>query len=436
MGLFTTNFSSENHFWLKGTPQKEYYLYFELEAQSYEPTEERIPLNISLVVDRSGSMRGDKLAYVKKAVSFVIDNLKEKDNLSIVQYDDRVDVVSPSAPVRNKGALHQKVKQIYDRGATNLSGGMLEGFQQVDNTKQDNYVNRVLLLSDGLANRGITDARQLEDIARKKFNEQGIGLSTFGVGANFNEVLMTNLAEHGGANYYFINSPDEIPGIFAQELAGLLSVVAQNTKLSISFPQEYFKCKHVFGFPFELREGEVLVNFNDVVSEEKKAVLIQLENIKPFDQELSFQAKLAYEDVVDQLSSITEELNLGLQLSDNESSFTKGVNESVLNQIIYYTVNQLFEDAINKADKYDIQGAKAIITQAKSKLETHFKSYVATAELKDLHQRILEYDKRLESLGDLSRQDYLLSQKMSRSSHYVSRKKRIMLERLRNEKKE
>ena len=111
-------------------------------------------------------------------------------------------------------------------------------------TKQEKYVNRALLLSDGLANQGITDEEKLQQIVQKKFREQGIGLSTFGVGSDFNELLMTNLSEYGGANYYFIDSPEKIPEIFAKELEGLLSVVAQSTKLSVKFQSNNLKCSH------------------------------------------------------------------------------------------------------------------------------------------------------------------------------------------------
>ena len=222
-------------------------------------------------------MSGDKLKYVKKAVDFVIDNLTAEDVISIVQYDDQVDVVSQSAKISNKAELHRKVEQIQHRGMTNLSGGMLEGYSQVKSTFEKGFVNRVLLLSDGLANKGITAPEQLQEIAQKKFRQDGIGLSTFGVGSDFNEILMTNLSEYGGANYYFIDMPDKIPQIFAEELEGLLAVVAQNTHLKVKFPNNVLKCERVYGFPFTVSQNEVQINFNDVFAEEKKAVLIKFE---------------------------------------------------------------------------------------------------------------------------------------------------------------
>ncbi len=227
----------DNPLYLKGSEKKELYIYIDAKAALVKKDSERVPLNIALVIDRSGSMAGEKLEYVKKATDFVINNLNKNDYLSIVQYDNKVDVVSETQAVTNKKGLHEKVAKIKAGGMTNLSGGMLEGYTQVGVSKKERYVNRVLLLSDGLANEGITDPEKLRSIAQKRFREQGIGLSSFGVGADFNELLMTNLAEYGGANYYFIDMPDRIPEIFAKELEGLLSVVAQNAKLKITFPR-------------------------------------------------------------------------------------------------------------------------------------------------------------------------------------------------------
>ena len=424
MSIFKTFVAAENQVWLKGSTQKNFYLYFEIEAKKFEPSGDRIPLNISLVVDRSGSMSGDKLAYVKKAVNFVIDNLASDDYLSIVQYDDRIDVVSQSAKVTNKKELHNQVNKIEARGMTNLSGGMLEGYNQVGSTQQDKYVNRVLLLSDGLANQGITEPEKLKQIAQKKFREQGIGLSTFGVGSDFNELLMTHLSEFGGGNYYFIESPEKIPEIFAQELAGLLSVVSQNTKLIIKFPSDYFKCSNVYGYPFEAKSGSVSINFNDVISEEKKAVLIKLDVTTPVDKEVEFDIELTYEDVVESMERITESHQLKLGLTESEAEFKDKVNPKVVDQVVYFVANQIYEDAINAGDKRDFDKAKQLIKQAKEYMEAHFKSYPQTEELKKLYQHITDYESRLEEMENMSNYDYMMAQKMSRSAQYMSKRKK------------
>ena len=424
MSLFDIKVLSENQYWLADSVQKNYFLYFEMQAQKVKVKEDRIPLNISLVVDRSGSMNGDKLAYVKKAINFVIDNLSSDDYLSIVQYDNEIDVVSASQKVKDKAGLHRKISQISARGTTNLSGGMLEGYDQVNSTKQEKFVNRTLLLSDGLANSGITDPQKLQLIVQKKFRELGIGLSTFGVGAQFNEVLMTNLAEYGGANYYFIDSPDQIPQIFAEELTGLLSVLSQSTKLTFKFPREYFKCEFVYGYPYDVESGEVKVNFNDVISEEKKAVLVKLQVLKPIDKEVKIGINLSYEDVVETMGKISTDFELLLKPTQNEALFKEGAEPAVIEQIVYFSANQWYEDAINRGDKRDFQGAKQLIAQAKEYIEAHFKSYPQTEELKKLYDLINQYDTKLDEMKSMSNHDYMMTQKMSRSMHYMAKRKK------------
>jgi Ca-activated chloride channel homolog len=137
---------------------KELYLDLDVKAEDVQEFSGRTPLNISIVIDKSGSMSGkNKLDFVKKAVEYIIDDLNYDDYVSIVTYDDNVTTVYASSKVEDKERLKEEVKKIMSGGFTNLSGGMNQGFEQVEKTFKRGYVNRVMLLSDGLANRGITD---------------------------------------------------------------------------------------------------------------------------------------------------------------------------------------------------------------------------------------------------------------------------------------
>ncbi len=180
------------------------YLVLTAQAGTINTDVQRSPLNISLVIDRSGSMESEgKLDFVKQACQTVVQNLGNNDQVSVVSYDSYVNVVSKSGKVTDKDQLIRQIGGLSSGGSTNLSGGMLEGYAQTKTTLAAEQVNRVLLLSDGLANQGITDPGELNKIAQTQFEEHGIGLSTFGVGLDFNEDLMTSLAESGTGNYYF-----------------------------------------------------------------------------------------------------------------------------------------------------------------------------------------------------------------------------------------
>lgn len=430
---------SNNNYYFSQNPTKEFYVYLSLKGGKAPQKDKRPPLNIALVIDRSGSMSGDKLTYTKKAVDFVIDNVNGTDSMAIIQYDDKVEVVSTAALVSDKSKLHQKVAKIEAGGSTNLSGGMLEGYNQVNvgrgstlidkmldfikHTAKDGFVNRVLLLSDGLANVGVTELPQLQMIAQKKFREEQIGLSTFGVGADFNEEMMTNLAEYGGGNYHFIDKPDAIPQIFAKELSGLLSVIAQNTHVNVDFSSEYVNCTKVYGYPANISKGNVALNLNDIFSEEEKAVLLRFEVLKPFDT-LPIKVALSYDDVVVKFEKVTESQTLTLTTTQDETLFKSGIQYKTLEQIAMFVANDMFESALKEVDKRNFNEAKQQLTQIKFYLDTHFQLFAPSEELKKQYKTICDYLDNLGNMETMRNEDVLMAQKMSKSMNYELRKKR------------
>lgn len=193
------------------------------------------PMNLSIVLDRSGSMADErKIHYAKSALLSLVDQLSPADILSIVIYDDVVEVLRPAGRVKDKREIHRLVERIVPRGSTNLGGGMVKGLEQVAAKASREFVNRVVLLSDGLANQGITDPYALNKIARR-YRSESISLTTIGVGLDYNENLMVGLAEYGGGNYYFIESPHSIAHILRRELDDMTMILAQNSSIEITF---------------------------------------------------------------------------------------------------------------------------------------------------------------------------------------------------------
>ncbi len=442
--LNLTSVANNTH-WFTETPPKEFFIYLSAKGMKAPKTTQRPPLNIALVIDRSGSMEGDKLNYTKKAVDFVINNVENTDYIAIVQYDDQVNVLSSSALVQDKKALHQKVAQITSGGSTNLSGGMLEGYSQVKNTKtggsgltqqllnllqpannkeKEGLINRVLLLSDGLANTGITDLAQLQQIAQKKFREDSIGLSTFGVGTDFNEELMTNLAEYGGANYYFIGKPDEIPQIFAKELAGLLAVVAQNTHITIEFPAEYLKFNTVYGYPSQNSNGKVQINLNDIFSEEEKAVLVGFEVVKLPTTPFEITVHWSFDDVVVQMDKVKQSQTLRFSPSNNKEEVQQNIRKEVVEQVLLFTANQRFEEVLKDMDNRANDLAKEKLTTLIAYLEANFAIIPPNEELQKQYENIKRYLANMSVMAEMSAADYMYEQKFSKMANYSIRKKK------------
>jgi len=192
----------------------------------------RPPLNLALVIDRSGSMAGRKLSYARKAARFLAGELTERDRLAIVTFDDEVNVLVPSQPVRDPLLFISAINTIDAGGCTALFDGWLAGATQVANQLDPQGLNRVLLLSDGQANEGLTDAAA---IAAKVegLTQRGISTSAFGLGSGFDEDLMGAIATAGDGTLAQIESPKQLADLYASELQGLATTLGRKVSLGI-----------------------------------------------------------------------------------------------------------------------------------------------------------------------------------------------------------
>lgn len=235
----------------------------------------RKPMNIAIVLDRSGSMADErKIDYAKSALATLIRQLSPQDILSVVIYDDVVEVVREAGKARNREALVRQINGIHPRGSTNLGGGLIEGLRQVSLNASKTCVNRVILFSDGLANQGITDPSALNTVARRH-RHQGISVTTMGVGLDYNENLMTGLAEHGGGRYYFIESPRSIAHILGKEFESLTAILAQNATLEITLGRG-FEVADVIGYTWEQKGTTCRIPLGDLSSGQTQDIIVEL----------------------------------------------------------------------------------------------------------------------------------------------------------------
>jgi Ca-activated chloride channel family protein len=425
--LIRFSVATDNAFYLANNPSSQSgFFYAELKAGKYspDPNKKRTPLNISLVIDRSGSMEGDKLTYVKKAAAFVVDNLTPEDYLSIVIYDTEVKVLYPSNSNINKQQVKKLIATIESDGSTNLSGGMINGFKEVKSSFKPGYMNRVLLLTDGLANQGITEPNRLETIVASRLKEEAISLSTFGVGADFNEDLLQNLAEFGSGNYYFISSPDKIPEIFQKEMKGLLSVVAQNTKLTIELPMEV-SLEKVYGYPYAILNNRIEINFKDLFSEETKAVLIKYTVPAKFHETVKIAAHVSYNNAtMESVPLIESNLMRDVKAAENAVARDKEYNKFVLQQIALFESNERMNEAMKAVDKGEYDKARKLVSDNEIYLKEKRKSLPGSAELQRQDSINQNYRKSIQKAETMNQQDMKMMQKNSKSLNYEVRKKK------------
>jgi len=240
---------------------------------------DRPRLNLALVLDRSGSMADDmKFPHAVAAARAVIENLTERDFISLVAFNERTLVLSPAGRVVNKPFLFQRLAEVGPGGSTDLSAGLLEGIAQVSSQSAEGQVKHVLLLTDGQANSGVTDpaaVRKIAETARAK----GVGLSTLACGTDFNERLLTDLATAGGGRYTYVKSSEQLPAAFKQELRGLLEVVAQNVRLEVIVKQGGAISK-VYGQPWQQAASSYQLQIGNLRAGEHGYVMVTL---KPAD---------------------------------------------------------------------------------------------------------------------------------------------------------
>ena len=242
----------------------------------------RVPLDLSLVLDRSGSMAGEKLEAALEAAALAVRRLRPEDVVSVVAYDDEVTTVAPPATGAAQASLPAQILAIGPGGCTNLSGGWLRGHDLVAEVRRrarsgggaEGGMHRILLLTDGLANAGITDPALLVGLCEKA-RAAGITTTTIGFGEDYDEHLLRAMADAGGGNTYYIERPDQAPGVFEEELEGLLSLAAQNVVVEVRpSPAVQLVAVH-HRYPSSAVAEGVRLDVGDVYAREPKSLLVE-----------------------------------------------------------------------------------------------------------------------------------------------------------------
>ena len=341
-----------------------------------ESSEQRTPVNIGLVIDRSGSMDGIKLQYAIEAANYAIDQLKSTDKVSVVAYDDTVRTVFKATCPTNKDHIKHAINQIRAGNRTALHAGWVQGGIEVSEALEKEYMNRVLLLSDGLANVGETDPSTIEKQVRGLV-ERGVSTSTIGVGQDYNEDLMSAMARGGSGNYWFIKSPQQLPAIFQQELQGLSAVVGKNVELKI-VGKEGITLLKVYN---ELASiDEEIWRLSDLQMGQMVDILVQFKIEPNIDPCRICDISISWDDT-EQKERKHVEADLALRVAMKPELSNYPLNPEVQEQVAMFETSKMKEQAVALFDHGEIDKARRLLKKAKAGLSKYPASPLLNAEI-------------------------------------------------------
>jgi Ca-activated chloride channel family protein len=333
----------------------------------------RLPMNIALVIDRSGSMRGEKMVQTLAAATHFVKQLTHKDTLSIVSYSTDVRIDLPASQMNDevrKDAL-AAIEGIQPSGSTNLSGGLFRGQDEVERNLRTGQVNRVILMSDGLANRGIADAKALS-MQVQKSAQRGISITTMGVGADYNEDLMTAVADHASGNYYFIKEAKQIASVFKIELDKMFSTVAQAATVTL-FLEDGVELASVFGYTFTRKGDSITIPLAEMFGGQKRSILAKVK--VPVVREGNIvvgSVTLSYDDISTKKKATTK-VDLAVRVTKDKTLVENGRNRGVEERVEEVQVAAVMTKAANMlksgraADARKLLRKQAISTGARAK---------------------------------------------------------------------
>ncbi len=355
-------------------------------------------------------MAGDKIRLAKLAVEESLARLHDDDRFAIVVYDEVIDVVFPStrATADARRSALARLGEIDARGSTNLGEGWLRGCEQVALALSAEGVNRTLLLTDGLANVGMTDRDELARHAAE-LRARGVSTTTFGVGEDFDEVLLQAMADAGGGHFYYIANAAGIRDYVTSEVGETLEIVARDVTLQVSAP-DGIQVESLSPFPTQAFGGRTIVTLGDLVAEQRLQVVLRL-NFPYGEIGRDTGALLSLSDRDGVLDGAG--IKLGWEYADNRVNDLQDRDRDVDRAVARIFASKARQEAIGRNRAGDFQGAK----EALSSVARRIRDYAGRdAQLREIVAELdLESDQMAAPMAELARkQAFFASANMAR----------------------
>ncbi len=358
-------------------------------------TQQRRPgLNLSLVLDRSGSMAGQKIARAREAATFCVDQMLATDRLSVVTFDEHIDVLFPSEPVNNKQSMKDLISRVEARGSTALHEAWVRGGLTVSEQMLDQGINRVLLITDGQANVGLTNTDEIITQAMELFR-RGVSTSTIGIGEDFNEDLLLPMAQSSGGNAWHVEKPDDMQRIFQVELEGLVTQFAHNVSLGI-IPADGVRIVDLLN-DFELTETG-RYKLPNLQSGSTLEIVIQVKlNAQPENSRLRLlDLKLGFTPQDARDAEVMKQA-YEVEFGNRAEVETLPVYHEVIKAVQFLMNARARREAMKRLDVQDFIGAQQVLAHAVSSTRVACAPF---AQLVDVSEECASLEEDAKSLGD------------------------------------
>ena len=378
------------------------------------PDTNRAPMNLALVIDRSGSMGGHgRMENARRAAQMAVDRLGRQDYLSVVSYDDKIEVEVPSMRVDDPTRIKERIERLTPRGSTAIHAGLLAGANEIRKHKSRDRVNRIILLSDGLANVGPSKPADFVSLGRELASE-GITVSTIGLGTGYNEDLMAGLARAGDGSHAFVQESADLAGFLAREFDDALGIVGQEVEIIITL-KDGVKPMRGLGRDAEIRGNKLVYKVGALFGGTEQVLLAEIDVAATGARDVGDIAsiELAYNDAASG-RRLTQTAAAAARFVDDLAVSEKSINTEVLRDVTTLKSRAVRQEAIDLRDAGRVEEAKrkfednaAYVRAQRSKLPASAKPYAPLeAELKA--------NEAAAATSPASKEDWMKQRKMQR----------------------
>jgi len=346
-----------------------------------------MPANFGLVLDRSGSMDGEKMENLKEAAGYVVDHLNENDTVSVTVFDDQVETIIPSQPLKDRGEIKSRLGSVIPRGGTQISDGLKAGLAEAGKGFAKDRVNRLLLLTDGQTWDDEAACLALADEAGGK----GIAVTSIGIGEAWNEKLLLQLAERSHGNSHWIQNPIAILDVFRQEVEGAQSVAATNLSMTARMSPGVKPVKVYATMPMISDVSTKAVNGQNIMSDlgsldSRRGQAMLIEARVPPQKAGTFrlgQVEVTYDVPSRGIKGQSVKADLFVMFTDDAAAAAK-VNAEVMNLVEKVSAFKLQTRALTEAEAGNIAAATQKLQSAATVLLNLGEDELAEAAEKEI----------------------------------------------------